>query len=465
MQLLLWSNFSKRGNSTKQPARENATYLDVKLKTPTSIERPTFILEGNIENFNYNYCYAFGHYYHITNITSLAYNLLSFDCDQDVLATYKNEILSTSQFVERSSSNYNIFLPDPNVSINNKEQITEQIISQGVLFNESGLYIISVLNDVGSGAGFTTYYIIDRFTIQELATYCNQNLGTQSTSVLQWLQATFLKTADAIIDCKWLPLSVQSLAGLSGLQGDTLKIGKDLLPGLTGLRFTDTVIKHFEWSIDCNWRYSDFRLGQPYTKAFLFIPFYGIYQFNALDFKTKIKFLYDLDVATGDITLYLKNEDNKLIATLNYNIGVTAPVGKVGNQAGSVIGSTLATIGSTIGAFASSGATAAAGFISATASGINTISSASAISPSVKGSLAGRSMALNGLDIHLIEITNDTTNPANLVDIVGRPLMEYRTLSGLTGYVQTSQASIDIASLANDRETINTLLNSGIYIE
>lgn len=473
MQIKLWKQFSKRKNSTKRPNDSDAITIDVVLKEATSVEAPHFILKS--QDFEYNYCQAFGHYYFISNITSVSNEHIMLECTQDLLATAKETIQTTSAFIERSSSDYDTMLPDPYVSVMESEVVTENIVSVATLFNETGIYVISVLNNIGSGAGFTTYYILDTFGIKFLAQYCNRNLADSPsiTEIVAWLQATYCKTADAVIDCKWLPLSVAVLAGLidSGLLvSEPVKIGKDIVQvgtdTLTGLRFTATAIKSAEYSINTNYVYDDFRIGAPFTKGFLYIPFYGVYQFNTLDFTDSVTLHFDIDMATGDTTLYLRNQDAKLIATLNYNLAVNAPVGKVGNEAGSALTSVAGGIGSAITAVAASSPVVAAGAaITAAVSAGNLISSAAAISPSVKGTLAGRSMAANGLDIHMITISSDTINPADLRVLHGRPLMTVRSLSGLTGYVKTIGASVNYAGLGNDKDIINGMLDSGIYIE
>ena len=62
-----FGTFSKRRNSTKQPATLS-DQKTVQLKETTSVDHPTFILSGN--NFSYNYCSWDNRYYFITDIRS-----------------------------------------------------------------------------------------------------------------------------------------------------------------------------------------------------------------------------------------------------------------------------------------------------------------------------------------------------------------------------------------------------------
>ena len=69
MTITVWSGFSKRRNSTKQPSA-TGTIITANLKENCSIESPVFILQGN--QFNIDYVQAFGAYFYVSNIISLA---------------------------------------------------------------------------------------------------------------------------------------------------------------------------------------------------------------------------------------------------------------------------------------------------------------------------------------------------------------------------------------------------------
>ena len=67
MNINVWSNFTKRRNSTAQPT--GGTQKTVYLKEQTSIEHPSFILAEPLAN--YNYVQAFGNYYFVTDVINL----------------------------------------------------------------------------------------------------------------------------------------------------------------------------------------------------------------------------------------------------------------------------------------------------------------------------------------------------------------------------------------------------------
>ena len=73
--------------------------MTVNLKEGTSIEKPTFLLRGDL--FSCNYVQAFNHYYFVDDIKSVRNGLTEIDCSMDVLATFKTEIGSYNALIER----------------------------------------------------------------------------------------------------------------------------------------------------------------------------------------------------------------------------------------------------------------------------------------------------------------------------------------------------------------------------
>lgn len=463
MNIVTWDNFVKRRNSTKQPTATGTTHTAT-LKEATSIEKPTFVFASN--DFSINYVQAFGHYYFVDDIKSVRNGVIEVSCSMDVLATFKTDIGAYRAYIERSASHVNSLLPDPYVSMLNSETLMSETTSVLTLFNAGGFYVISVLNDVGSGCGFTTYYATDILNVMDIAQYVNTTWGALATSVTEWLQATFLKTADSIIDCIWVPLSLSLLTNQSGASFETIKIGVDNIPGASGYRLTAPFIATKSYTIDIPHYYNDFRKGAPYTSGKLFIPGYGMVDFNPLDFGAdKMTLRFDVDVSTGDIVCYLRDASGKTIATYTYNVAVNCPVGKVGANASQTAGGILSTIGGIASAAASSGASAVAAGVGATASAANTLAAAVAPTVSIRGGKGGRALSSSGLDIICTTISKLTTDPADLSNAQGRMSMGRALLSSCSGYVKCSDASVPIAGMESDKQAVNDLLNSGFYYE
>lgn len=461
MTIKTWSNFSKRRNSTKQPT--GGTSVTCVLKESTSIEKPTFVLNSN--DFTINYVQAFGHYYFVDDIKSVRNNIIEVSCSMDVGATFKSEIGSYTAFIERSATYSNTMLPDPEVAMMNDETVISVASSALSIFVPGGFYVISVLNNVGSGTGFTTTYITDIVNMRALAAYVNTDWGAAASDLLDWFQSTFLKTADSIIDCIWVPVAFSALPA-GNVSYETMKIGVDVIPGVSGYRTTGPCIVSQNLSIAIPHIYTDFRKGAPYTTGKLYIPGYGIVDFNPLDFAgDTINLYFDCDVSTGDTVCYLKDNAANLVATYTYNVGVSCPVGKVGSNVTQTIGGIISTAGSVVSALSSGGASAIASGVSATASGINTMANAVAPTASVHGGKGGRAIAENGLDIVVTLTCKATTDPDDLQATHGKPIMIDGLISSFSGYIKCSGADVPIAGLEPDKAAVNDLLNGGFYYE
>lgn len=472
MTIYYWTNFSKRKNSTKRPSG-TGTSKTVVLKEGTSIERPTFVFSSN--DFTINYIQAFGHYYFVDDIKSVRNDLIEVSCSMDVLATFKTEIGSYTAFIERSATHINSLIPDPYVTMLNSETLQENSYSVTDLFTAGGVYIISVLNNLGSGAGFTTYYMTDKANIMALAAYVNTDWGSAispgsdetgaTNRITDWLQATFLKTADSIIDCIWVPFNLPS-PPVSFASQETLKIGVDSVSGVTGYRFTSPGLISESYTVSIPHYYSDFRKGAPYTVGKMFLPGFGIVDFNPLDFGgDTITVTFDADYTTGDVMCYFKDLSGKIISTYSYNVAVSCPVGKVSANAAGTAGGILSTLGSVATAIASEGGKAVSAGVAAISGAANTLATAVAPSVSVHGAKGGRAIINNGLDLICTTISKLTTQPSDLGPAQGRMSMGRAALSSCSGYVRCSDASIEIAGMESEKDAVNNFLNSGFYYE
>lgn len=464
MTINIWNNFSKRKNSTKQPS-DAGTSVTVNLKEGTSIEKPTFLLSGDL--FSCNYVQAFNHYYFVDDIKSVRNGLTEIDCSMDVLATFKTEIGSYNALIERSASFYDNKYPDPAVAIKNDVIITEIEEGTSGFFYDTGWFLVSVLNNVGSGTGFTVQYFMDSTNLKKLAQYVNTDWGSGAsiTTVTQWLQATFLRTADCIIDCIWIPVSSTQFTG-SCTYESSITIGVDQIAGCAGYRLDHPHVAMNVYSITVPHTYSDFRKYGPYTQCKVYLPGYGIVEFNPADLDGNIlKLAFLLDVSTGDVAVFLSGSDaEKAISSYTYNVAVSCPVGKVSSDVTGFMSSGLATSAMIAGAMALPNKFSTAAGIATGASAINTIASMVGVTGSVHGSKGGRAI-IQELDIHVTVIAKSTQDPASVTPESGRPCMAQHTISTCSGFVKCVNAAVDIPGMSSEKDQVNDFLNNGFYYE
>ena len=448
MTITYWTNFSKRKNSTKIPT--SGTDLTVVLKNGTSLENPTFIL-NNANAFNITYIKAFNHYYFVSDVRYIHKDVVEVDCVQDVLATYKSTITGSQQYILRSASDYDVKIPDSNVSMRAEQTVQD---TGGAVSNLSaaGLYALTVANEKAS-SGYACTYILAASDMRALAVYLN---STITDSVADWFAVRYKSVFDAIISCVWIPISI-SAVGLGKCTTDNIYLG-NTDTGISALKLTNiTPLKCESLLTGLTWKYNDFRMAGPYTKASLYIPLYGCVDVNPLDIISGVELESYVDCITGDVTTYLMGKNGsstKLISTLNYNIGVNCALSQtIQGGAGTITSLAAATASAVSGnAYGALSGLAGAAF------------DAFHTNVSVKGSVSGRSM-ISVLAMGLTVYYMETTDPAALLNTHGRPCMGYRTLSSLSGFTQCSNAQISISGPDEDRTAIEAFMNAGFYLE
>ena len=119
MQITLYTNFSKKRNSTKQPTG-TGTQADVVFKDGCSIDNPVFLINGVA--LGVNYLWFNGRYYFVDDIVLGNNNIYELHCSIDVLATWRSYIGSYNAFIERSDSSYDTKVNDRLLS--STQQIT-----------------------------------------------------------------------------------------------------------------------------------------------------------------------------------------------------------------------------------------------------------------------------------------------------------------------------------------------------
>ena len=85
------------------------------MKTMTDVTAPTIRIQSaeNLSGINYCYIERYGRYYFVNRIRTTPNGMWEIDCRCDVLMSYKSEILSLTGTLERSETQYNGYLNDP----------------------------------------------------------------------------------------------------------------------------------------------------------------------------------------------------------------------------------------------------------------------------------------------------------------------------------------------------------------
>lgn len=166
-------NFEKKSNSTKAPTQaQYESGLDAKivLLDSTSILAPTFKLELSTPPManatKYNYCYVpdFHRFYFIDDWYTNR-GLWYCDCKCDVLASYRSDILASTQYVKRSASSYDLTILDgvypakaiPNIT--NKYNSSTSIYNFASSATNDYCVVINTLGAIDVTAGDPASYL------------------------------------------------------------------------------------------------------------------------------------------------------------------------------------------------------------------------------------------------------------------------------------------------------------------
>ena len=461
MTITYWTNFSKRINSTKQPT-SGTNITTVALKMPTSIDRPTFILEGISSDINY--IKWGGRYYYVTEVTYVSNTRIQVDCDLDVLATYKSNILATKAFVEYSQSAYDMDILDPRISTNGKTYVTQytsDIID--TMCDPGGTYILTTVSD----QGVANYYAITRSHLHDLGDYI-------STQITDTIADTFIKkfgsVMGCILGCVWVPFKY-------GTSGDTVVLGAVDTGVPCGViteisRFMSGGYFTYGWHFTEKGRIDLEHLS-------IYLPGYGNVdlQPSSIGYATSIGVSVYADV-TGGLTYVLQASGcDKMI--FNCNVGVQVPITQFTQAPVGMLAAKFGAINQEISSWNAAPSPEAGGLVNAMRRAADSFNgfvaritgrqkNMGAVMSSIGGQ-GGASVAYelmyNPTIYIVVRSYQYTETQANMVDRYGGPLFAVRTLSSFSGYVKTNGASVDIPGYEEEKNKVCAMLNSGIFIE
>jgi len=463
MKLKYWKNFSKRKNSTKIPAT-TPTEIDIVLKEDTPVDSPSIILTGNAIDIDYCRIDDFGKYYFVGEPIILTDGMTQYNLEEDVLATHKTEVGNTKAMILRSSTGYNVWIPDHEVYVSAQKTIVRAVDDFSVYFADPiGCYLLSVVNDKGSFSSFAAQYYDNATGIQALA---NDLLdGTIIDDILKY----YNNVSNAIISLKWMPFDYTSVSSASGMTSlENINVANHTL-GVGAYRITgSSIYVDGATTIAIPWRSDqDYRCAAPYTQFRLLVPMYGFVDLNASDLvgATNLYIQYRVDRTTGDVIVIINADSaGAIVQTLQFNVAVEVPIATLTRNIGGAASAISGGINSAIGIAAGNYIGGGVGLITSAAQMALSLNGRSV---SLKGSLDGKAATAYGDKFQIVGYAPHTLDPTNadFIATKGRPCQYVDTISNHSGFVLCENASVEIAGDNSERDEINSFLNSGFYYE
>lgn len=465
--------FYKRENSTKRPdgsvtqKTHNAVF-----KMPTSLQRPEitfdFGLKGNPTYYNYAYIPALGNrYYFIKDWTVSEGHLWTAQMEVDVLASWKNAIGNSTQYVLRSSNTSDGHICDRLYPTKQGPSLKQSSATSNP-FKKSisdGRYVCGIINADKDGVGAVHYYAFTQAQFNALTSYLMDDVSWMSiTDIGEELQKALLNPMQYITSCCWIPRS--ELTGVTGVSSIrfgywTINVACSRIVGTPLQTVTGTIRlpKHPQVARGV------YLNGAPYSDYMLTFPGFGEIHLDANIFVdvSAIWFQVYLDTVSGLGKLVILDANPtsataNIVQVIRSQIGVPIQMAQMASQFFSGLGSVATTTASTAASLHS-------GKIAGAISG-----AVGMIGNAVEASIP--KMTSQGANGSFAEFQLDPTVYATFYPIVdednadrGRPLCKMKVLSTIPGYQVIADPDIAISGTSEENSQIKSYLAGGYFYE
>lgn len=201
--------FNKNENSTKIVNVDGEAFQCVLIE-PTDIINPRIALtHGNPTTYNYAHIPIFNRYYFVNNWSWSGGRWVAL-LNVDVLASFKEEIGHSRQYVVRSASQSDGAIIDTLYPTKANPTNTFSIAENPFVTSlAQGLFIVGIVNGDTSAVGCVSYYA---FTSSAFRSFCNHMLGTGTwmfngiEEIGEELTKVLFNPFQYVASCMWLPV-------------------------------------------------------------------------------------------------------------------------------------------------------------------------------------------------------------------------------------------------------------------
>lgn len=443
--------YQKRENSTARPA--GGVEIDGQIRFDCTIVSPSVVFSAqNLSGYNYAYIPIFTRWYFVRN-WSFSDGLWIAEMECDTLATYRDQIGASTQFVVRSSAESTGNLIDSMYpALNTAQTVKAETDSPWSVSDKS--YIVGIIANSSKG-GAVTYYNMTSKQFEDFSNFMlstTDYLGTDfGTMTIDQLKVEFnpLQYVASVTAIPFSPTSFAvnpipfgwwELATSAGLMGDSISF-----------TFYLNVPKHPQAGR------GSYLNGPPYSAYTAYIPGFGSVPLdgNILSGLTKVFCQVDFDTKTANAVLYIRTAPGSTIlykATAPFGAGVQ--VGQFAQNQGAEVVAGLDIIGGAIKAITT-------GDLGGLITGAN----------DAIGNMFPQ-MATKGSNGTLAEFSENPFLSAKFMLVsdddnanIGRPLYSPRTISAIPGFIIVRDPDIAITGTAEEARTVKSYMEGGFFFE
>lgn len=456
---------SKAVNSTAQPSGEPLAEYECRLLDATSVIRPAILLnvgpQANPTAYNYCEIPSFSRYYWVSDWTINRGQWVA-TLSIDPLASWKEEIGNTFQYVLRSSSESSPTIQDsmyPATSASTWRSAVPSQPSDNPFAHDlgGGEYVLGIVGKSGA-MGAVSYYIMTpaQFDAFGKKLYGDTSIYDVAESEISAFKTQF-NPLQYIVYCQWFPFVITVKGaeqkyidfGWWQLETSCYKIPAD--PQIT-VTTNFTLPNHPQLSR------GSYLNKSPYSRYDLIYGTFGKLPLDASALpdtsERTIVANMIVDLITGLSILQVTSPGGGTMAYASGKISVDISLAQISVDYKGAAVQAIQTVGAAV---ASGGASLLTGGLSGISNALDNLV------PQIRTSGANGSLA----DYYIAPriICQFITIAAEDNDRLGRPLCEMRKISTLSGYVQTVDTELPIPATSGEIEMIKSYMEGGMHYD
>lgn len=459
--------FAKRSNSTKRPS--SGTDYNIEVKAPCNIINPEIKIASNANPTGYNYCYipTWGRYYWVKNWTY--YNSLwTASLVVDALASYRDQIGSSTEYVVRSSAQYDGTISDSLYPAKATVQSVTNAFQGGFAETISeGFFVIGFIAKAANSIGAVTYVVMTPGNAKKLSAKLLTDvsyLSIDNAEISDSLTKILFNPYQYIVSCNYFPFSIAEITAHLPLVS-SVDVGwwsVDIpcwILGEDNNNLTKSVSvgipKHPQAASRggyCN--------ASPYTDYTIFLQPFGVIPLDASKLwgTTTLSIQYTVDLFTGDSILRMFTDTNQLVHETTAKLGVPIQLSNITFDVPSGGGLLQTGIAAAFGGLQ---AALTGGSFSDVGNGILNAAQATNADVASKGA-TGSTIAFDSVPymVARFKILVDDNNEDH-----GRPLCKRVQLSTIPGFIMVDDPDIALPATAAEIDSVKSYMKNGFFLE
>lgn len=463
----IFYQFAKRTNSTKRP--DGGQEFGIDLKAPCNIIDPEIKIATQNDPTGYNYCYlpTFSRYYWVKNWT-YANGLWAASLTVDTLASYRDQIGNSTEYVTRSSAQYDGTISDGLYPASAKVQSVTTAFQGGFAETISGgFFVIGFIAKAANSIGAITYAVMTPTNAKKLSAKLLTDvsyLSIDNTEISDSLTKVLFNPYQYIVSCNYFPFDIAKITAhlplVSSVDFGWWSIDVPCwILGEDNNKLTKSVSVSIPKHPQAGSR-GGYCNASPYTDYTIFLQPFGVIPLDASKLwgAVTLSIQYMVDLFTGDSILRIFTDSNQLVHETTAKLGVPIQLSNIAFDIPSGGGLLQTGIAAAFGGLQ---AAFSGGSISDVGNGILNAAQATNADVASKGA-TGSTIAFDSVPymVARFKILVDDNNEDH-----GRPLCKRVQLSTIPGYIMVDDPDIALAATAEEIDSVKSYLKNGFFYE